>query len=345
MVSILDPSGTLAPGVAAPLGDDDVLAALRLMKLSRAFDAKGASLQRQGRFGTFSQVGGQEASVVGSAFALDPARDWIVPQYRELPALLRHGYPLSHFIRYFQGNPAGGAIPQGVNILPIQISIAAQLPHAVGLAWGLKRQGKDAVVLVYFGDGASSEGDFHEACNLAGLVGAPVVFFLQNNGWAISTPRRKQSAGRTLAERAPAYGFPGVQVDGNDLFGVYGAASRAVSRARSGDGPTLIESVTRRIGPHNTADDPTRYVDPADAEHWRALDPIDRVERYLVQRSGDHRARIAAFDADVAGEMERALEEAAEGESPSADQLFAHVYAEPPVRLARQRAERAQRGP
>jgi TPP-dependent pyruvate/acetoin dehydrogenase alpha subunit len=341
MVSVLDPTGTLAPDVPPPLGDDDVLAALRLMKLSRAFDAKGASLQRQGRFGTFSQVGGQEASVVGSAWALDPARDWMVPQYRELPALLRHGYPLAHFIRYFQGNPAGGAIPAGVNMLPIQISIAAQLPQAVGLAWGLRQQRKDAVVLAYFGDGASSEGDFHEACNLAGLVRAPVVFFLQNNGWAISTPRRKQSAGRTLAERAPAYGFPGEQVDGNDLFAVYTAAARAVARARAGDGPTLIESVTRRLGPHNTADDPTRYVDPADAEYWRALDPIDRVERYLVQRNADHRARIAAFETDVAAEIERALAEAAAGEPPSADQLFAHVYADPPIRLVRQRAQRA----
>jgi pyruvate dehydrogenase E1 component alpha subunit len=341
MVNVLDPSGTLAPGAAAPLDDDDVLAALRLMKLSRAFDAKGASLQRQGRFGTFSQVAGQEASVVGSAWAFDPARDWIVPQYRELPALLRHGYPLAHFIRYFQGNPAGGAIPDGVNILPIQISIAAQLPHAVGLAWGLARQAKDAVVLVYFGDGASSEGDFHEACNLAGLVRAPVVFFLQNNGWAISTPRRKQSAGRTLAERAPAYGFPGAVVDGNDLFAVYAETSRAVERARAGGGPTLIESVTRRLGPHNTADDPTRYVDPGDAEHWRALDPIDRVERYLVQRSADHAARIAAFDTDVAGEIERALADADAGDAVNADQLFAHVYAEPPARLVRQRAQRA----
>ncbi|HEY4440750.1 MAG TPA: thiamine pyrophosphate-dependent enzyme, partial [Candidatus Elarobacter sp.] len=234
------------------LTDTEVLAALRLMKLSRAFDAKGASLQRQGKFGTFSQVGGQEASVVGSAWALDPARDWIVPQYRELPALLRHGYPLAHFIRYFQGNPAGGAIPPGVKMMPIQISIAAQLPQAVGLAWGLRRQGQDAVVIVYFGDGASSEGDFHEACNLAGLVRAPIVFFLQNNGWAISTPRRLQSAGATLAERAPAYGFPGEQVDGNDLFAVYTATARAVARARGGEGPTLIESVTRRLGPHNT---------------------------------------------------------------------------------------------
>jgi pyruvate dehydrogenase E1 component alpha subunit len=255
---------------------------------------------------------------------------------------VRHGYPLAHFIRYFQGNPAGGAIPDGVKMLPIQISIAAQLPHAVGLAWGLKRQNKDAVVLVYFGDGASSEGDFHEACNLAGLVGAPVVFFLQNNGWAISTPRAKQSAGKTLAERAPAYGFPGVVVDGNDLFAVYDETSRAVARARGAGGPTLIESVTRRIGPHNTADDPTRYVDPADAAHWRALDPIDRVERYLIQRSAEHRARIAAFDADISAEIERALLEAASGDGVSADQLFAHVYADPPVRLARRRAQRAQ---
>ncbi len=343
MVNVLDPSGTLAPGATAPLGDDDVLAALHLMKLSRAFDAKGASLQRQGRFGTFSQVSGQEASVVGSACALDPARDWIVPQYRELPALLRHGYPLANFIRYFQGNPAGGVIPDGVNILPIQISIAAQLPHAVGLAWGLQRQAKDAVVLVYFGDGASSEGDFHEACNLAGLVGAPVVFFLQNNGWAISTPRRKQSAGRTLAERAPAYGFPGAVVDGNDLFAVYAETARAVSRARAGAGPTLIESVTRRLGPHNTADDPTRYVDPGDADLWRARDPIDRVERYLVQRGAEHAARIAALDVDVAGEIERALAEADGSEPVNADQLFAHVYAEPPKRLVRQRAQRAER--
>jgi pyruvate dehydrogenase E1 component alpha subunit len=341
MVTVLDPSGTLAADAAAPLDDGEVLSALRLMKLSRAFDAKGASLQRQGRFGTFSQVGGQEASVVGSAWALDAARDWIVPQYRELPALLRHGYPLSHFIRYFQGNPAGGAIPDGVNILPIQISIAAQLPHAVGLAWGLRLQAKDAVVLAYFGDGASSEGDFHEACNLAGLVGAPVVFFLQNNGWAISTPRSKQSAGRTLAERAPAYGFPGVLVDGNDLFAVYAETSRAVGRARDGGGPTLIESVTRRLGPHNTADDPTRYVDPADAERWRALDPIDRVERYLTARSSDHAARIAAFDEGIAEEIERALADAEAGDAVNSDQLFAHVYAEPPARLVRQRAQRA----
>jgi pyruvate dehydrogenase E1 component alpha subunit len=330
-------------GESAVLDDDALLGALRLMKLSRAFDIKGASLQRQGKFGTFSQVGGQEASVVGSALALDPARDWIVPQYRELPALLRHGYPLAHFIRYFQGNPAGGAIPDGVNMLPIQISIAAQLPHAVGLAWGLKLQAKDAVVLVYFGDGASSEGDFHEACNLAGVVRAPVVFFLQNNGWAISTPRSKQSAGRTLAERATAYGFPGEAIDGNDLHAVYEATARAVARARAGDGPTLIESLTHRVGPHNTADDPTRYVDPADVERWRAADPVARLERELCERDPAWRERIDAIASEVAGEIERALEEASRGDGVSAAQLFDHVYAEPPPRLGRQRAASTDR--
>ncbi len=263
-----------------------------------------------------------------------------MPQYRELPALLRHGYPLAHFIRYFQGNPAGGAIPDGVNIMPIQISIAAQLPHAVGLAWGLKLQRKDAVVMVYFGDGASSEGDFHEACNLAGLVRAPVVFVLQNNGWAISTPRRKQSAGSTLAERAPAYGFPGETVDGNDLFAVHAAASRAVARARAGEGPTLIESLTHRIGPHNTADDPTRYVDAEELERWRARDPIAYVERYLIERDPRNGDAIDAFEAEIAAEIEGALAEASRGEPPGAHQLFDHVYARPPERLQRQRAER-----
>src|SRR5580704_4000072 len=231
---LLEPSGALVAGAVSPFDDEQLLSALHLMMLSRAFDHKGVSLQRQGRFGTFSPVLGQEASVVGSAFALDPSRDWIVPQYRELPALLHQGLPLEQFILYFNGHPAGGAIPDGVKLLPIQISLAAQLPHAVGLAWGLQLQGIDGVVLTYFGDGASSEGDFHEACNLAGVVRAPVVFFLQNNGWAISTPRCQQSAARTFAERAPGYGFDGVVVDGNDLLAVYAATKAAVERARAG---------------------------------------------------------------------------------------------------------------
>ncbi len=262
-VRLLGTDGVLLPGAEPGLDDDAVLEALSLMRLSRAFDEKGFALQRQGRFGTFSPVRGQEASVVGAALALDPARDWVVPQYRELPALLRQGLPLETLMLYFTGHPAGGRIPDGVNLLPIQISLAAQLPQAVGLAWGLKLQGAPGVVVVFVGDGASSEGDFHESLNLAGVVGAPVVFLLQNNGWAISTPRSRQSRARTLAERGPGYGVPGVLVDGNDLLAVHGVVAAAVERARSGGGPTLVETLTYRIGAHNTADDPTRYVDVA----------------------------------------------------------------------------------
>jgi pyruvate dehydrogenase E1 component alpha subunit len=336
---VLTTDGTLVAGREAPMSDDDTLAALRLMRLSRAFDTKAFSLQRQGRFGTFSPVRGQEASVVGVASALDPARDWVVPQYRELPALLRQGFPLEHFMLYFMGNPAGGHIPEGVNVLPIQISLAAQLPHAVGLGWGLRLRGSDGVATVFFGDGASSEGDFHEAMNLAGVVGAPVVFVLQNNGWAISTPRSRQNRGATFAERAPAYGFPGVQVDGNDLFAVHAAMRQAVERARRGEGATLIETLTYRVGPHNTADDPSRYVDPEVEVAWAALDPIERVERYLAARGRWSAADAEAMEVELDAEIEAALERARAWNNPGVHQIFDHVFADESTRLKRQRAD------
>ena len=194
-IRVLDESGRLADGVEAPLDTERVLEALRFMMFGRAFDARCWSLQRQGRLGTFAPITGQEASIMGSAMAVDPARDWLVPQYRELPALLRHGYPAERVVLYRQGHPEGGFVPPGVRVMPYQVSLAAQLPHAVGLAWAMKLQGQSGVSMVYFGDGASSEGDFHESCNLAGVVDAPVIFLLQNNGWAISTPRAIQTAG------------------------------------------------------------------------------------------------------------------------------------------------------
>lgn len=336
----LAPDGALTAGVTPSMTDDELLAGLRLMMLTRVFDAKAMSLQRQGRFGTFSQVTGQEASIVGTASALDPSIDWVVPQYRELPALLRQGLPLSSFMLYFMGNLAGSRIPDDVNILPIQISLAAQIPQAVGLAWGLQMQQTGGVVVVYFGDGASSEGDFHEACNLAGVVKAPVVFVLSNNGWAISTPRHKQSAASSLASRAVGYGFPGVVVDGNDLLAVHAVTAEAVGRARAGHGPTLIESVTYRMGPHNTADDPTRYVDAAALESWRPLDPIVRVQRHLTARGlwGDDRQQTV--EAELSAEVDAALVIARAASPATAAQLFDHVYADPPATLQRQRTTR-----
>src|SRR3954447_10259860 len=281
-LQLLAPDGTVAEGHVPALDDEALLGAWRAMLQSRAIDERFFSLQRQGRLGTYSPVNGEEAAVVGSAFALDPARDWVVPQYRELPAMLRQGYTLQRALEYIKGLPRGNHMAPGVNVLPYQISLAAQIPHAVGLAWGLRHQGSDGVVMVYFGDGASSEGDAHEALNLAGVRRAPVVFVLKNNGWAISTPVDKQTAAASFAARAAGYGIAGELVDGNDLFAMHDACTRAVERARAGEGPTLIEARTHRMGPHNTSDDPTRYVDAVELEERRALDPVERVRRYLT---------------------------------------------------------------
>jgi pyruvate dehydrogenase E1 component alpha subunit len=343
-LTLLDADGRLIGDSAPALGDAEAVEALRLMLFARAFDRKAFSLQRQGRFGTYSPIEGQEASVVGAAFALDPARDWVVPQYRELPALLRQGLPLSRYLLYHLGHPLGGHVPDGVNVLPIQISLAAQLPHAVGLAWGLRRQRRDGVVLVFFGDGASSEGDVHEACNLAGVVDAPVVFFLQNNGWAISTPRERQSAAASFAVRALGYGFPGVAVDGNDLLAVHAVVRAAVDRAREGDGPTLVESVTYRMGAHNTSDDPTRYADAEALDRWRAQDPIRRVERYLSARGCWDDETAARVAAEIDAEIAAALAEARQQETAGSEALFDHVYATDTPRLAGQRATLADGG-
>lgn len=336
---LLASDGTLAEGHAPALDEQELLSAWRAMLLSRAFDERCFSLQRQGRLGTFSTVHGEEAAVVGSAWALDTARDWVVPQYRELPAMLHQGYTLTRFLQYFTGDPAGNFMPPGVNVLPFQISLAAQLPHAVGLAWGLRHRGSDAVVIAYFGDGASSEGDTHEAMNLAGLRRAPVVFLLKNNGWAISTPVSKQTAATSFAARAAGYGFPGELVDGNDLFAVHDATCRAVARARAGEGPTLIEARTYRMGAHNTADDPTRYVDPAELERRRAADPIDRLRRHLTARGLIDARSETQLAAELTDEIEAAVS-AAEGDPrPGAAALFDHVYASPPQRVREQRRD------
>jgi pyruvate dehydrogenase E1 component alpha subunit len=336
---LLAPDGTLADGHVPALAGDELLGAWRAMLQSRTIDERCFSLQRQGRLGTFSPVNGEEAAVVGSAWALDPGRDWIVPQYRELPAMLRHGFRLAQALSYYRGHPAGSRIDEGVHVLPYQISLAAQIPHAVGLAWGLRHQGSDAVVMTYFGDGASSEGDAHEALNLAGVRRAPVVFVLKNNGWAISTPVRKQTATHSFAARAAGYGIAGELVDGNDLFAMHDACSRAVARARAGEGPTLIEARTYRMGPHNTSDDPTRYVDAGELEEQRALDPVARLRRYLTAEGlldEDSEERLLAGLRD---EFDAAVAEVEAASPPGAEALFDHVYERPPARLERQRRE------
>jgi pyruvate dehydrogenase E1 component alpha subunit len=338
--SILKPDGTIVPGSKPRMDEEFLLEALRLMMLSRAYDERVIALQRQGRFGVYSPGLGQEASVVGSAMALDPPRDWIVPQYRELMAVVHQGYPLELITATYMGKTTPDTrIPDGVNVLPTQVALAAQLPQATGLAWGLKLQGKDAVVMAYIGEGGSSEGDFHEAMNLAGVQRAPIVFFMQNNQWAISTPRRLQSAVPSFSLRAAGYGFPGVEVDGNDVLAVYDAAVEAVERARAGEGPSLIEAVTYRMGFHNTTDNPSRYLDPAEYEEAKQRDPIERVIKYLTAIGLWNDERQKAATQEIGAEIDRVVTAAQAQRGVRPEMLFDNVYARPPGRVERQRAE------
>jgi pyruvate dehydrogenase E1 component alpha subunit len=336
-LSFLGPEGTLADGYEPPLDDDQLLAAFRLMVLSRATSERAVSLQRQGRLGTIATPDGQEAAMVGSVLTLDTERDWLVPSYRELPALIHMGLPLARFLLYYRGHPHGNQPPPGVNMLPVQISLGTQVPHAVGLAWGLRHQGSDAVVLVHFGEGASSEGDVHEAMNLAGVRRAPVVFVLEDNGWAISTPVAKQSATESFALRAPGYGFPGQLVDGNDLFAVYEATRGAVERARAGEGPTLIEARTYRLAPHNTSDDSTRYVDPTQLEEAWTRDPLARLRTLLVSRGVLDEESEQRIQEEVRDEISAAVTQMESEAEFAAGQLFEHVYGTLPPRLEQQR--------
>jgi pyruvate dehydrogenase E1 component alpha subunit len=321
------------------MDDEFLLEGLRLMHLSRAVDRRATAMQRQGRWGVYSPATGQEAAIVGSAMALDPARDWIVPQYRELAAVVHHGMPLDRIVAAYVGKVSAASIPDGVNVLPTQVALAAQLPQAAGLAWGLRLQRRDGVVLAYVGEGGSSEGDFHEACNLAGVTRAPVVFLLQNNQWAISTPRRRQSAAPTLAARAPGYGFPGAFVDGNDLLAVHAVTRQAVERARAGEGPTLIEALTYRMSFHNTTDNPERYVEREELEAAARRDPLARVERFLAEAGMLDDVRRSELVASVESDLSDAIDRALAYPANRPGDLFDGIYARPPKRLQRQRAE------
>jgi pyruvate dehydrogenase E1 component alpha subunit len=335
---ILDSQGNLVNGTKPRLSLERTVDGLRWMMLSRAFDARATALQRQGRMGTYSPVKGQEASVVGSSLALEPATDWIAPAYRELPALVRHGHSLERIVAGYMGKVASSAIPEDAKVLPNQVALATQLQHAVGLAWGLKLQRKHGVVMAYCGEGAASEGDFHEASNMAGVRRAPIVFVLMNNQWAISTSRELQSAGE-FYRRAEGYGFPGVQVDGNDLLAVYEAAAEAVERARRDDGPTLIDCVTFRLSFHNTTDNPSAYLPEGWLERAEQEDPIRRVQTYLAEKGLWDDGSRAAVEGEITEQIDAAIQAAAAMRASRAADLFENVYASLPERVARQRAE------
>ena len=318
------------------MSDEMALDGYRVMLRGRRFDERCVSLQRQGRMVTLAPGIGQEAATVGAAMALNQKTDWFVPQYRELAGQLWHGYPLRLAFLWHVGHPIAFQIPEGLNMLPFQAAIAGQLPQAVGLAWGLKMKRDPGVVLAIFGDGGTSQGDFHEAANLAGVMTAPVIFLCQNNGWAISTTIQQQTASETLAQKAIAYGFPGVQCDGNDLFAVFATVRDAVRRARDGEGPTLVEALTYRLGLHTTADDPTRYEPREMHDAWVDRDPLRRMQLHLMSRGVVDRPALDRIEEEVKEELRVAWDEAQQEPAPDPRFYFAQVDGEPSARLALQ---------
>ena len=337
-LTILGEDGEVDEELVPDLDDDTLLRFHRTMLLARRFDERLLKLQRQGRIGTFAPVSGQEAAQIGSAACLEEA-DWMVPSFRETAAALWRGTPASALVLYAAGYNEGAAIPEDAHDFPIAIPVASQIPHAVGLAYGSKYRDAGEVVLVYFGDGATSEGDFHEALNFAGTYGTPNVFLCQNNHWAISVPRETQTAAKTLAQKGLAYGIPGIQVDGNDVLAVYAATREAVERARSGEGATLVECVTYRLSVHTTADDPSKYRDEEEVEEWKKRDPITRLQTYLESRDLLSEEDVDDLEEEIAGEVEKAWEEAEKRMEELGDpaDMFDHHYAEMPPHLEAQR--------
>lgn len=326
----------------APMRTEQILEAYRLMVQSRAIDELAIKLQRLKRVGLYAPVHGQEAAVVGSAMALDPRRDWMVPASREQPAMIRHGLPLINFFAGYMGRLDYSGIPQDVKLLPRQQAIGAQLPHAAGLAWAVKLRHQRAAVMAYCGDGASSEGDFHESLNLAGVMHVPLVVVVINNQYAISTPFHRQTAAHSLASRATGYGIPGIAVDGDDLFAVYAASNDAVNRALNGGGPTLIECRTYRVGFHNTSDNPNDYRHHAEVGAAVAKDPVARVERYVLAQGLLSDGAVAALREDVRVELDAAQRTASALPRPNSDFIFQNVYDVLPTRTDQQRVETAK---
>jgi pyruvate dehydrogenase E1 component alpha subunit len=338
MLSILDADGRLDHDLEPDIGTDTLIELYRTMLLGRRFDERLLQLQRQGRIGTFPPISGQEAAHLGAVANLRPT-DWMVPSFRETAAEIWRGRSLENIIIANNGLNEGGRMPEHSRDFPMAIPVASQIPHAVGLAWGARYRRTEEVVMVFFGDGATSEGDFHEGMNFAAVLAVPVIFICQNNQWAISVPLKAQTHSQTLAQKAVAYGMPGIQVDGNDILAVYAAAHEAVHRARSGGGPTFIECVTYRLLMHTTADDPKRYRSESEVEEWRKREPLVRFERYLISKSLLSEAQKEEIEAGIAADINSAVKRAEEQMATMGAplEMFDHLYAKLPPYLQKQR--------
>lgn len=342
MLQILDENGVVKePELMPALSDAEWLELYKTMVLTRAADDKALQLQRQGRMLTYAPNTGQEAAQVGPAAAM-AKNDWLVPAFRELGAWLYRGVPLKTVYLYWYGNEYGSHFPEGVRVLPIAVPIGTQLHHAVGVAMASKIKGENDVTVAYIGDGGTSTGDFNEALNFAGVFNAPVVFIVQNNQYAISVPRTKQTIAKTIAQKAVVAGIPGMVVDGNDLFAMYAAVKEAIERARSGGGPTLIEAYTYRLGAHTTSDDPTKYREDSEVEAWKPRDPLGRMKAYLISKGlWSEEQDLALYEEYGAYALEVFRQVEAEGE-PRVEDLFKYTYKEMPAHVREQYEEYLQ---
>lgn len=337
-LEILGADGSVDAALAPKLDKDQLLKIYRLMFQIRAFDERAILLQRSGRLGTYPMITGQEATQCVPPLLLKPA-DWCVPTYRGGGVYFARGMQMRYALLYWAGDDRGTHFPEGSNDMMFSIPVGTHLTQVAGLAWGEKLKGKGGVAMTYCGDGTSSKGDLHEALTFAGQFKLPAIYIIENNGWAISVPRSRQAASQTLAQKAWGYGVEGVQVDGNDALAVYEATRQAVARARKGDGPTLIECETYRMGHHTTADDATRYRDSKVVEGWAKKDPIARFKKLLVakklwdeKKEKDLAAKTKAWiDAEV-----KAYEETP---APNPLNMFSDNYARAPWHLVEQRAE------
>lgn len=342
-ISILDENGRLDASLAkGTLSDDEVIFLYEQMSICRQYDEIAFKLQRSGRMGTYPQNKGQEAGPAGAGLALKKfgTGNWIVPCYRENIALFLNGLPMEKILLHWMGDERGNQIPPGVNILPISIPIGTHPLHASGIAWALKYRKQDAVAVAFFGDGATSEGDVHEAMNFAGALKLPAIFFCQNNFWAISVPRARQTASETFAQKGLAYGLHCVQIDGNDIFASYKVMKEAIDRAKGEWKPTFIEAVTYRLGDHTTADDARRYRDPAELEGWIKKDPLIRTRKYLESKKLWSDARQKDLEARAKSIVDEVVKRAEGIEAPKFEDIFDFTFATLDDELMRQRSTR-----
>ena len=326
-LQILDEHGNCDESIMPKLSNEDIKKMYEMLILVRVFDQKAFNMQRQGRLGTYIQFKGQEACQVGSAMVLEDS-DWIFPMYRNSALLIARKHPIVQVLQYWSGDERGNKSPLNVNNFPMAIPVGTHMIHAVGAAWASKLKGTKQITITYFGDGATSKGDFHEAMNFAGVFQTPTIFFCENNQFAISVPRPKQTHSETIAQKGIAYGIEGIQIDGMDIFAVYKATKEAVEKARAGKGPTLIEAFTYRLCDHSTSDDASRYRSKEEFESWMKKDSIDRLEKYMRKKNlldDAYKGTVLKKSQEI---IEKAVTEFEKIQAPNPKDMFKYVYAE-----------------